>query len=602
MLVKSTLSPRGTAFSGHRIKRLRKMSNKQSRKATLTELIAAGALTPEGKNWLIEATDPFHDEQITLAGFPDMNVSASIVQCIKSTQTLKKPAAITDTGNWDANIALWPIPNQVADSGKQWTTDTGTTPSSQSNYLLGSLPEFTSDMGVFPIGGVTAYCVPAGEDTYGGEVPAGGYDAEEITLSLPTQFMRGGSRIIGMGFEVINTTAPLYKQGEVIVYRQPNPQPDQKYTAYFYSYQDTELLARMKKAQKDPKFLAETKALEKAIKGLWDPQRKDNPPGRIRKEMAMQREFREKWGLQTPRMETELTKFEKEYGGEQVPAPSGWERTMYASTYALTAPPGSAAQAKFLAGSQQWEAEKGAYCVATMNTLDNPSKFQEPQMVIAWDQYVENGLGSGLGIGTGWTQMDTLFASVIMFPPTLLIAPFNTAGMYFLGLSPQTTLSVNVNWYIERFPDPKEEDLVVMASPSPGFDATAMHIYAEAMRRLPVGVPQGMNPLGEWFNSVVNSVAKVVAPALKTAGIANPLMGGLGWLADQVAEATEVAPAKGTQRRQRKPGGPAPAPSNRRKQNKARGASQPPGPKPPPPPSGKSKRAARAIIRKKGGG
>jgi hypothetical protein len=561
------------------------MSNKQSRKATLTELIAAGALTPEGKNWLIEATDPFHDEQITLAGFPDMNVSASIVQCIKSTQTLKKPAAITDTGNWDANIALWPIPNQVADSGKQWTTDTGTTPSSQSNYLLGSLPEFTSDMGVFPIGGCTAYCVPAGEDTYGGEVPAGGYDAEEITLSLPTQFMRGGSRIIGMGFEVINTTAPLYKQGEVIVYRQPNPQPDQKYTAYFYSYQDPELLARMKKAQKDPKFTPELKALERAIKGMWDPQRKDNPPGRIRREMAMQREFREKWGLQTTRMETELTKFEKEYGGEQVPAPSGWERTMYASTYALTAPPGSAAQAKFLAGSQQWEAEKGAYCVATMNTLDNPSKFQEPQMVIAWDQYVENGLGSGLGIGTGWTQMDTIFASVIMFPPTLLIAPFNTAGMYFLGLSPQTTLSVNVNWYIERFPDPKEEDLVVMASPSPGFDATAMHIYAEAMRRLPVGVPQGMNPLGEWFNSVVNSVAKVVAPALKTAGIANPLMSGLGYLADQVAAATEVAPVKAQQRKKKAPGGPARPNVNQTRKRKQRGKTLTSAPPRPPRPA-----------------
>jgi len=247
----------------------------------LTDLISAGALTPEGKNWLIEATDPFHDEQIILSGFPDMNVAASTVQCIKSTQSIKKSASITDNGNWDCNICLWPAPNQLP--GLTQVSTNGSTPSN-SNHLLEVFSEETSDMVPFPIGGVTAFSVPTGEPTYGGGAPGGGYSTDDCTLSLPTKYLDGSCRIIGMGLEVINTTAPLYKQGEVIVYRQPTPEPQQKYTAWYYQVAQSEIKDKLlAELRKNPEYRADYKRFLEEANGLHDRSLKHNEPGYMRK-------------------------------------------------------------------------------------------------------------------------------------------------------------------------------------------------------------------------------------------------------------------------------------------------------------------------------
>jgi len=561
---------------------------KSERKATLQAMVSEGVLTPEGKNWLIEVTDPFHDEQIVLNGFPDMNVAASVVQCIKSTQNLKKnTTSITDTGNWDANIVLWPNPNQITDTMLLSNTGTGGT---DTNYAWETLPVPTSDMGLFPIGGATAYCVPSGSETYGGEVPAGGYSSDDLTLSLPTTFFDGNTRIIAMGLEVINTTSALHRQGSCIVYRMPTPEPQQKYVSWIFQTETTAKSERKAELESNDDYLDDRKSFQAAMKALHDRSRKKKEPGAIVAARKLHTEFLQRWGLDE---ESLKSKREKRLSRNAEPAATSLTKQMYSSTYAMSHPPKTAEEAMFLAGSQQWEAEKGAYIPATMNTLDNPAKFAEPQTIIVLDAAVDNNGGSGEAVFTGFDQVPTLFVSTVQFPPVQHIAPFNIGGVYFLGLSPETTLTVSVNWYIERFPDPFETDLVVLASPSPGFDSTAMKIYADSMRKLPVGVPQGMNPLGEWFNSVVNQVAKVVSPALHAAGAVNPWMGGLGWVADQVAEATEAGPAT-KPRKARKAGQPAPKPNLQKKkkqsgkQKKLPGsAARPRNPPPVPPRAGR---------------
>jgi len=83
--------------------------------------------------------------------------------------------------------------------------------------------------------------------------------------------------------------------------------------------------------------------------------------------------------------------------------------------------------------------------------------------------------------------------------------------------------------------------LVVLARHSCRDDSIARELYSEVIREMPVGVPQRMNSLGEWFNDAISAAADFVAPVLsaiphpvaqaaamatKTAkGVANSILG-----------------------------------------------------------------------------
>jgi hypothetical protein len=57
-------------------------TNKTTSRAALRDLVElerSNMLTPQGKCWLIQALDPFHDTDIPPTGFPDANIGGSIV-------------------------------------------------------------------------------------------------------------------------------------------------------------------------------------------------------------------------------------------------------------------------------------------------------------------------------------------------------------------------------------------------------------------------------------------------------------------------------------------------------------------------------------------
>ncbi len=427
--------------------------NRSTRKITLDTLVGDKVITPEGKNWFIEATDPFHDNRVTLTGYPDTNVAASLVQCVKKTQTFMKPSALP-AGNWDTNIVLWPNPVQFPVGGsnqiESWACSTVTT--GRAGHINQDVNNTNSGtIQPYHLGGVSAFSAKSGDPTYGtSDVLT--TDGTALSLGLDESYLTGSARVIGMGFEVVNTTSQLYKQGQVTCYRQPTPD-----------------CSRM--------------------------------PA---------------WGL------TKVQSGPSYYQG-------------YGSVYSLKQPPATQQQAMLLEGTVQWGAEDGCYAIATMNSMHNPAKQSEPQLIVSWQDDWSQQTGPGLGIGTK-IQVFGGWANYAVTPVTH-IAPYNLSGAYFTGLSPETTLSVTVVWYIQRFPDPFETDLSVIAYPSPGYDPMALELYARAMKHLPVAVKQGDNPLGEWFKSVASKVAKVAAPVLKTIAPAHPALGMLATgaqFADQV--------------------------------------------------------------------
>lgn len=164
-------------------------------------------LTEAGKNWLMAAVDPFHDNQFKVDGFPDPTSSPSIVQCVKQSMTLKVPASVGATANWDCMIVAYPWLNFIPVNGENDFPGFG-----QTTFTSGS--PTTSQAG-----GLMAYSDTAGTDLG----PDNTAIANITSISLPNNYWLGKHRIIAMGFEVHNVTADINKQGTATVWKNPVP-------------------------------------------------------------------------------------------------------------------------------------------------------------------------------------------------------------------------------------------------------------------------------------------------------------------------------------------------------------------------------------------
>jgi len=385
-------------------------------------------ITEGGRNWLIQAIDPYHDEVIPQTGFPDNNISGSIVQQVKQSFTIQAPAGAS--GNWDCNV--FNLPHQVETFYSGYGS-LGVPPYDPIHASIELYDHSAVANGVVAGGVCAVYGDPSGASATAGGFNLSAYAGRVVSdTSIGFQssdlnafsYWGGNARVVAMGFEVINTTAELYKQGMVTYYRQP-----------------------------------------------------------VARDCLTAIQF-------------------------QNPAQTQF-RTI--STHLLYDAPNSESLALKLKGSTQTEAKEGGYCVCTMNGIDNPPGPTLPNSYFfTGSQYSTTSTIGGTAAGK-WTSTDGFTFSPCDGPR------YNMSGMFFKGLSQQTTLTVNVIWYIERFPSTAEQTLVVLAKPSVGYDAVALEMYARCLAMMPSGVPQKENGLGDWFRDVVAAIPKVartIAPAL----------------------------------------------------------------------------------------
>jgi len=122
-------------------------------------------------------------------------------------------------------------------------------------------------------------------------------------------------------------------------------------------------------------------------------------------------------------------------------------------------------------------------------------------------------------------------------------------GAYFTGLNQNDVLTVNYNIYIERFPALSDLNLIVLATPSPAYDAVAMQVYSDVSRRMPTGVPQAENGLGDWFKGIISTVADVAGTILPMiphpkAQIGGAIAGGIGKLLRSSDQSEGIGEAK----------------------------------------------------------
>jgi hypothetical protein len=403
----------------------------------LSNAVKAGELTDSGRDFLIAALDPFHDSQLKdLQGWPDLETASSVVRLIKQTQSITTNQGAT--ANWDCYIDLWPFLNTLNFNNTANHTYTGKI----NDAILYDTVDPQSNFGGLSIAGVLA----DGTMNYG-------INSNFIrNITLPDAFAAGTQRVVGIGFEVVNTTAPLHKQGQAIVYRQPNSVLSS--TGYrFFSLNN------------NAGFTAQ---------GTYT------------------------CGL-------------------------------------LNSPPTSIADTMLLPGSRQWPAGEGCYVVGCFAGSENP-----PTMV----NYTTPVIGSQDGFtDVAFNQLippalplDNS-TNVLFCPPLApqigarqlgaanpcIIHPLHGCGARLIGLSPETSLSVTLNIYLETFPTPSDRSILVLATPSAQYDPVALEIFSHALTYLPVGVPVRENGLGEWFQKAMSLANEYIAPAADLFGF--PLVG-----------------------------------------------------------------------------
>jgi hypothetical protein len=134
---------------------------------------------------------------------------------------------------------------------------------------------------------------------------------------------------------------------------------------------------------------------------------------------------------------------------------------------------------------------------------------------------------STFGLGSILTVPTSAPTNVVTFlgAPNTGYMPYNLSGCYITGLGNTNTIQVNATYFFEAFPNHLDADLVVLAKPSPRMDTIALELVSEIMRAMPVGVPQGANGLGDWFADAVSEAANFIAPVL--GAIPNPIAQGL---------------------------------------------------------------------------
>lgn len=176
-------------------------------------LARKATLSRESLHFFTSATDPMHDSSIKLSGWPDRNIELSVVRKVPQTAVLSYPVGNTVNfppgGTFDIHLVLHPW-LQLIDMREEI----------RSNNVI----DYTSAASQSFIGGLQAYATQPGADfVYGSNNPTTGTAPLIGELLLDPKYSIGVGRVVGIGIEIVNTTATLYKNGQIFCWRAPEP-------------------------------------------------------------------------------------------------------------------------------------------------------------------------------------------------------------------------------------------------------------------------------------------------------------------------------------------------------------------------------------------
>jgi len=89
----------------------------------------------------------------------------------------------------------------------------------------------------------------------------------------------------------------------------------------------------------------------------------------------------------------------------------------------------------------------------------------------------------------------------------------NISGVFFTGLHSDSSLQATCKYFWEDVPDSRDIADMQLASPACPYDPVGLEILTRCFDEMPVGCKQSENPLGEWFDQVMDTIA-AIAPSL----------------------------------------------------------------------------------------
>lgn len=188
--------------------------------------------------------------------------------------------------------------------------------------------------------------------------------------------------------------------------------------------------------------------------------------------------------------------------------------------------PTSNADMALYPNAKTWSAADGVYMVGTLNDTEVP--YMTPFTSAA---------GMMFPMSTtelvdqdpyeGWFPRNVTDGRV-MRESACRVLPFDSSNAWFSGLNKDSTLQVSVKYYFERNPTVQEQGILVLARNPCPYDPVALEIVSRAMAAMPCAVPVGENPLGEWFNDVLQAVETWAPRAGVALSAVHPAAGAVG--------------------------------------------------------------------------
>jgi len=152
--------------------------------------------------------DPFHDMDHQVAGYPDADGSKTVVSCYQVAYDIARPAEVMAGSNWDCHVFNLPTAQPaVTVVGAANNNGQLTVSAANVRATYGLMNVSTNQTGGALFANST---IAAANPNY-----------RNAAIATPSGICDGSTRIVGMAFEVVNTTAEIEKQGTITAYRMP---------------------------------------------------------------------------------------------------------------------------------------------------------------------------------------------------------------------------------------------------------------------------------------------------------------------------------------------------------------------------------------------
>jgi hypothetical protein len=176
--------------------------SRTGRAEAMNLLTQHAGLSQAGADWLTLRLDPYHDFIRPIAGYPDADSLDTVVSINNYELNVSQPALLG--ANWDAHIFTLPISSTPVING-----------------TFNALLNFDENEEVFNLGLVNIAKSAAGEPLFPVADPVASANFSMTRVAVFNEVETGVSRVIGLGVEIIDTTAEIYKQGSLTAYQMP---------------------------------------------------------------------------------------------------------------------------------------------------------------------------------------------------------------------------------------------------------------------------------------------------------------------------------------------------------------------------------------------